>query len=37
MAQGFHFARPMAAEALESWLRGAPLEAIPQRLGELAG
>ncbi len=36
-AQGFHFARPMAAEALESWLRGAPLEAAPKRVGHIAG
>jgi diguanylate cyclase (GGDEF)-like protein len=36
VAQGFHFARPMAADALEAWLRRAPLEILPKRLGEVA-
>ena len=36
IAQGFHFARPMDAAALEAWLRRAPLEILPQRFGEVA-
>jgi diguanylate cyclase (GGDEF)-like protein len=36
IAQGYHFARPMEADALELWLRRAPLEILPQRLGEVA-
>jgi EAL domain-containing protein (putative c-di-GMP-specific phosphodiesterase class I) len=36
IAQGYHFARPMEAEALEAWLRRAPLEILPKRFGEVA-
>jgi diguanylate cyclase (GGDEF)-like protein len=36
MAQGFHFARPMEAEALELWLRRAPFQILPKRFGEVA-
>jgi diguanylate cyclase (GGDEF)-like protein len=36
IAQGYRFARPMDAAALEAWLRGAPLEVAAQRLGEVA-
>jgi diguanylate cyclase (GGDEF)-like protein len=36
IAQGYHFARPMEADALEAWLRRAPLEILPKRFGEVA-
>ena len=35
IAQGFHFARPMDAAALEAWLRRAPLQILPQRFREV--
>jgi diguanylate cyclase (GGDEF)-like protein len=35
IAQGFHFARPMDAAALEAWLRRAPLQILAQRFREV--